>query len=63
MSFFGKLVKGAIDTVLLPVDVVKDLTFQSDIDVGKSDTCKRLNKIVNDIEEAGEDAGEGRWIR
>lgn len=38
MGFFGKLVKGVIDTALIPVDVVKD------------------------VEQAGEDAGDGDWI-
>lgn len=64
MSFFGKLVKGVLDTALLPVDVAADMLTGCGIatDQKKPYTLKRIEKVIEDVEQAGEDAGNGNWI-
>jgi hypothetical protein len=64
MSFFGNLVKGALDIVLVPVDVVKDVATMGGLltDQRKPYTVTRIEKVVEDIEEAGDDAGSGDWL-
>lgn len=62
MGFFGKLVKGVLDTAILPVEVVKDVVTGDVIFEDETDTEKRVKKIKKDIEDAGEDAGKGDWL-
>lgn len=64
MGFLGKLVKGVIDTALLPIDVVKDVATMGGLitEQEKPYTMQRGDKIVEDLEKAGEQAGEGDWL-
>jgi hypothetical protein len=64
MGFLGKLVKAAVDVVLVPVDVVKDVaTFGGLLtDQDKPYTLQRGDKVIKDLEHAGEDAGDGEWL-
>lgn len=60
-GMFGKLTKAAIHTALLPVDVVVDVATCGRAALGNGDnpaTFDRLKQIVEDIEEAAEEAGE-----
>jgi tryptophan synthase alpha subunit len=59
MSFLGKLVKAGIDTIELPVAIVKDiLTLGGTVNDGhyrngnRTYTIKKLKDIGEDIEEA-----------
>lgn len=63
MGFLGKLVKGVLDTALLPLDVAKDVvTMGGALTDEKPATLQRAEKIVKDVEQAGEDAGDGEWF-
>lgn len=64
MGFLGKLVKGVIDVALVPVDVVKDVVTMGGAMTGKQEpyTVTRAKKVIEDVEKAGEDAGDGDWL-
>jgi phage shock protein A len=51
-SAFQKVVKATVDTVILPVEVTKDLITGDFIFEETPDTCKRLEKIRERIQEA-----------
>lgn len=58
-GMFGKLTKAAIHTALLPVDVAVDVvTMGRALDGDEPATLERLKQIVEDIEEAAEEAGD-----
>lgn len=52
MGFFSKLAKAAIDTAMLPVEVVKDFATFGNVLDGEPYTLDRLKQIGRDIEEA-----------
>lgn len=58
MSFLGKLVKAGIDTVSLPIAIIKDVatmggvTNEAYLKNGGTYTMKKLKDISEDIEEA-----------
>lgn len=62
MGFFGKLIKGALDTVLIPVDIARDVVTGDWINDDGGNTVKRIKKVVEDVEEAGEDAADGDFL-
>lgn len=64
MGFLGKLVKGALDVALLPVAVATDVVtgFGMATDEKEPFTVQRIKKVVEDIEEAGKEAGDGEWL-
>lgn len=64
VSFFGKLIKATVDTVLLPVEVVKDVITLGGVvnDEPEPYTLTGVKEVVKDLKEAGEDAGEGDWL-
>jgi hypothetical protein len=62
MGLLGKLIKATIDTALLPVDVVLDVTVINPILHDEIKTPQRIKDIVKDLEEAGEDAGNGDFL-
>ena len=51
MGLFGGLVKGAIDTVMLPVDIVKDVVHEDRDDKGRSRARRRVDDLDADLEE------------
>lgn len=53
MGLFKKLIKGAVDTALLPTDIVRDIILP-DADMGAR-TTERLAKLVEDAEKAYEE--------
>lgn len=61
MGFLGKLIKGTINTALIPVDVAKDVVTLGGAldDEEETYTGKRVKQVIKDVEEAAEDAGEG----
>jgi hypothetical protein len=61
MGFLGKLIKGTINTALIPVDVAKDVVTLGGTldDEEETYTGKRVKQVIKDVEEAAEDAGEG----
>lgn len=54
MGFFSKLTKAAIDTVLLPVDIVKDTVTLGGLNVDEDEpfTVKRARKIKKALDDA-----------
>lgn len=63
MGLFGKLIKTVVDVALIPTDVVKDFVNAGDLfNEIPSQTAKRCRKIVKDLEEAGDDAGNGDFL-
>ena len=60
MGFFKKLTKAAVDTVLLPVEVVKDVTTLGGAltDEEEPYTVKRGKKIKDAIEDAYDNLDE-----
>lgn len=61
MGFLGKLIKGVVQTALIPVDVVKDAATLGGALTGqkKPYTAKRVGEILETVEEAADDAGDG----
>lgn len=64
MGFLGKIVKGVLDVAMLPVEVVKDAATMGGAltDEKEPYTLKRAKKVVKDVDQAGEDAGDGDWL-
>lgn len=62
MGFFGKLVKSVVNTAIIPLDVAKDIVTGDFIVSDEPSTVKRMKKVVQSVEQAGEDAGDGDWI-
>ncbi len=62
MGFFGKLVKAAINTATLPLSVVADVVTVGNVLDGEPFTKSKVEKILKDLEEAGDDAGESDWF-
>lgn len=64
MGFLGKLVKATLDVALVPVEVVKDAATLGGTltDEKEPYTISRAKKVVEDLEEAGNDAGDGDWF-
>jgi hypothetical protein len=54
MGFLGKLVKAGIDTVSLPVAIVKDVVTLGGLNTDEEEpyTLRKLKDIGEDIEEA-----------
>ncbi len=54
MGFLGKLIKAGIDTVSLPVAIVKDVATMGGAITGEREpyTIKKLKDVGKDIEEA-----------
>lgn len=54
MGFFGKLIKAGIDTVSIPVAIVKDVATMGGVltDQRRPYTIKKLKDIGDDIQEA-----------
>lgn len=55
MGIFGGLVKGVLDTVLLPVEVVKDIVDEDRDQHGRTRTHRRVEDIGDDVDEVLED--------
>jgi len=64
VGFFGKILDAAVNVVVAPIDVVKDVATMGGAltDQDKPYTLQRGEKVVKKIEEAGEDAGDGEWF-
>jgi len=64
MGFFGKLIDAAVNVALTPVDVVMDVATLGGAMTEEDEpyTVKRIKKVVEKTEEAGEDAGNGDWV-
>lgn len=64
MGFLGKLVKGVLDTALVPVAVTLDaVTLGGTLTDRKEPyTATKVKEVIKDVEQAGEDAGEGDWF-
>ena len=54
MSFLGKMIKAGIDTVSIPIAIVKDVATLGGVleDEPRPYTLKKLREIGKDIEEA-----------
>lgn len=54
MGFFRKLIKGGIDTALLPVDVGKDILTLGGLNIDKDEpaTVERAKKIKKALDDA-----------
>lgn len=57
MSFFGSIAKAAIDTAMIPVEVVKDVATLGSLlsDDSGSYTKERAKRICEDLEDAYDD--------
>lgn len=64
MGFLGSLVKATIDTVLVPVEIVKDVATMGGAltDEKEPYTLSRSKKVIEDVEQAGDKASEGDWF-
>lgn len=64
MGFLGKLVKATLDTALIPVAVVQDVVTMGGALTDKKEpyTVTKTKEVIEDVEEAGEDAGDGEWL-
>jgi len=53
MGIFGKITKGLIDTVLLPVDIVKDVVTFGGINTDQEEpyTVKKIKKLKDEAED------------
>lgn len=61
MGFFGKLLGAAVDVVLTPVEIVKDVVTMGGAlnDEPVPYTIKRLSKAVDKVSDAADDAADG----
>ena len=63
MGMFGKLIGAVIETVTIPVAVVADVvTLGGAInEKGETYTGSKIERIVDDLDGAAEDATDGDW--
>lgn len=64
MGFLGKLLDATVNVVIAPVDIVKDVVTMGGAMTDQKEpyTVQRVKKVVNKIEQAGKDAGDGDLI-
>lgn len=57
MSILGKVFKTAIHTVTTPIDIVKDVVTLGGVITGEEEphTLQKLKKILEDVDELGEE--------
>ena len=57
MSLFGKLTKTVLHTVSTPIDVIKDMATLGGAITDEEEpyTIKKAKKIIDDIEEVGDE--------
>lgn len=64
MGFLGGILKTAVNVVLTPVDIIADTVTCGGAFTGQKEpyTVQRVKKVVEAVEEAGEDAADGDFF-
>lgn len=64
LGFLGKLLGATVDVVLTPVEVVKDVVTMGGVmtDQDVPYTVKRLEKAIDKVSEAADDAADGDLV-
>jgi 1-aminocyclopropane-1-carboxylate deaminase/D-cysteine desulfhydrase-like pyridoxal-dependent ACC family enzyme len=64
VGFFGKILGAAVDIVLTPIEIVKDVATMGGVltDNDETYTGKRLEKAIDKISDSADDAANGKIL-